>query len=163
MSYSSGFWSNFWNYYFLTVSSKATTRKMLKCGNLKLWPESFFFQCFFLGPWGQDVIFEVAEAKFWILSIFYEFSFKLSLSGFQGYLTSATSATSERAQGIFSKITFSLSVVCSNKKDEVSHGFLVNIFTISLHRGGVIWYPLTPQTDAQTYHVMSFLFYRKYW
>ena len=51
-------------------------------------------------------------------------------------MTSATSATSEGAQGIFSKITF-LKSVHSNEKDEVCHSFLVNIFTKSLHRGGV--------------------------
>ena len=47
-----------------------------------------------------------------------------------------TSATSEGAQGIFSKITF-LKSVRSNEKNEMCHGFLVNIFTKSLHRGGV--------------------------
>ena len=51
-------------------------------------------------------------------------------------MTSATSATSEGAQGIFSKITF-LKSVCSNEKDEVCHSFVVEIFTKSLHRGGV--------------------------
>ena len=51
-------------------------------------------------------------------------------------MTSATSATSEGAQGIFSKITF-LKSVRSNEKDEVCHSFLVEIFTKSLHRGGV--------------------------
>ena len=55
---------------------------------------------------------------------------------FRGYLTSATSATSEGAQGIFSKVTFMKSVH-SNQKDEVCHSFLVEIFTKSLHRGGV--------------------------
>ena len=51
-------------------------------------------------------------------------------------MTSATSATSEGAQGIFSKITF-LKSVRSNEKDEVCHSFVVKIFTKSLHRGGV--------------------------
>ena len=51
-------------------------------------------------------------------------------------MTSATSATSEGAQGIFSKITF-LKSVRSNEKDEVCHSFVVEIFTKSLHRGGV--------------------------
>ena len=51
-------------------------------------------------------------------------------------MTSAISASSEGAQGIFSKITFSKSVH-SNEKDEVCHSFLVEIFTKSLHRGGV--------------------------
>ena len=51
-------------------------------------------------------------------------------------MTSATLASSEGAQGIFSKITFSKSVR-SNEKDEVCHSFLVKIFTKSLHRGGV--------------------------
>ena len=50
-------------------------------------------------------------------------------------MTSATSATSEGAQGIFSKITF-LKSGRSNKKDEVCHSFVVEIFTKSLHRGG---------------------------
>jgi hypothetical protein len=48
-----------------------------------------------------------------------------------------TSATSEWAQGIFSKITF-LKSVRSNEKDEVCHSFLVEIFTKSLNRGGVV-------------------------
>jgi hypothetical protein len=51
-------------------------------------------------------------------------------------LTSATLATSEGAQGIFSKITF-LKSVHSKEKDEVCHSFLVKIFTKSLQRGGV--------------------------
>ena len=65
-----------------------------------------------------EAIFEVAEAKFWISFIF---------NGFRGRLTSATSATSEGAQGIFSKITF-LKSVRSNEKDEVCHSFVVKIF-----------------------------------
>jgi hypothetical protein len=51
-------------------------------------------------------------------------------------VTLVTSATSEGAQGFFSKITF-LKLVLSNEKDEVCHSFLVKIFTKSLHRGGV--------------------------
>ena len=51
--------------------------------------------------------------------------------------TSATSATSEGAQGIFSKITF-LKSVHFKEKDELCPGFEVEIFTKSLHRGGVI-------------------------
>ena len=47
-----------------------------------------------------------------------------------------TSATSEGAQGNFSKITF-LKSVRSSKKDEVCHSFLVEIFTKSVHRGEV--------------------------
>ena len=73
------------------------------------------------------------------------FGFHLFLMGFHlefslfcvwGRLTSATLATSEGAQGIFSKITFLISV-CSNEKDVVCHSFVVKIFTKSLHRGGV--------------------------
>jgi hypothetical protein len=55
----------------------------------------------------------------------------------QGRLTSATSATSEGAQGIFSNVTF-LKSVFSKEKDEVCHSFLVKIFAKSLHRGGVV-------------------------
>ena len=85
----------------------------------------------------QEVIFEVAEAKFWISSNFYRFSLEnFRPFEFRGRLTSATLASSEGAQGTFSKITFSKSVR-SNKKDEVCHSFLVEIFTKSLHRGGV--------------------------
>ena len=47
-----------------------------------------------------------------------------------------TSANSERAQGIFSKITF-LKSVHSKEKDEACLGFLVKDFTKSFHRGGV--------------------------
>jgi hypothetical protein len=50
-------------------------------------------------------------------------------------LTLATSATSEGAQGIFSKITF-LKSVHSKEKDVACLGFLVKIFTKSVHRGG---------------------------
>ena len=53
-------------------------------------------------------------------------------------MTSATSGTSEGAQGIFSKITF-LKSVRSNEKDEVCPSFVVEIFTKYLHRGGVRW------------------------
>jgi hypothetical protein len=49
-------------------------------------------------------------------------------------LTSATSATSEGAQRIFSKVTF-LKSVHSKEKDEACLGFLVKVFTESLHRG----------------------------
>ena len=51
-------------------------------------------------------------------------------------MTSATSATSEGAQGIFPKVTF-LKSVYSKEKYEACLGFLVKIFTKSLHRGGV--------------------------
>jgi hypothetical protein len=47
-----------------------------------------------------------------------------------------TSATSKRGKGNFSKITFLKSVHC-NEKDELCPVFEVNIFTKSLHRGGV--------------------------
>jgi hypothetical protein len=52
-------------------------------------------------------------------------------------LTSATSATSEGAQGIFSKITF-LKSVHQAEKNELQLSFVVKIFTKSIHRGGVI-------------------------
>ena len=55
---------------------------------------------------------------------------------FRSCLTSGTSATSGGAQRIFSKLTF-LKSVRSNEKEEVSHSFLVDIFTKSLNRGGV--------------------------
>ena len=51
-------------------------------------------------------------------------------------MTSATSVTSERAQGFFSKITF-LKSVHSSEKDELCPGFEVKIFTKSVHRGEV--------------------------
>ena len=64
-------------------------------------------------------------------------------------MTSATSATSEGAQGIFSKITF-LKSVRSNEKDEVCHSFVVKIFTKSLHRGGVVLYlPTYVDSDSK--------------
>ena len=47
-----------------------------------------------------------------------------------------TSVTSERGKGIFSKITF-LKSLHSSKKDELCPSFEVEIFTKSLHRGGV--------------------------
>ena len=53
----------------------------------------------------------------------------------RGRLTSANSATSEGVQGIFSKIMF-LKSVHSEERDEACLGFLVKIFTKSLHRGG---------------------------
>ena len=58
-------------------------------------------------------------------------------------MTSATSATSEGAQGIFSKITF-LKSVRSNEKGEVCHSFVVEIFTKSLYRGGVTVLRINP-------------------
>ena len=45
-------------------------------------------------------------------------------------------ATSERDMGIFSKIAF-LESLHSKEKDELCPGFEVEIFTKSLHRGGV--------------------------
>ena len=59
---------------------------------------------------------------------------------FIGTFWVSTSASSEGAQGFFSKIIFSKSVR-SNEKDEVCHSFLVKIFTKSLHRGGVRCWP----------------------
>ena len=54
----------------------------------------------FRGCWGQEVIFEIAEAKFWISSSFHRFSFKnFHRFGFQACLTSATLATSEGRVG----------------------------------------------------------------
>ena len=56
------------------------------------------------GSWSQEVIFEVAEAKFWNSSNFHRFSSEnFCRFAFQGCLTSATSASSEGAQGIFTK------------------------------------------------------------
>merc|ERR1712051_359386 len=55
-----------------------------------------------------------------------------------GCLTSATSATSERSKGMFSKITF-LKSVHSSEKDELCPGFKVKILTKSVHRGGVFF------------------------
>ena len=52
-------------------------------------------------------------------------------------MTSATSATSERGRGIFSKIAF-LKSLHFKEKDELCPGFEVEIFTKSLHRGGVL-------------------------
>jgi hypothetical protein len=74
-----------------------------------------------------EVIIEVAEEIFWIPSSVNK------LLWVQGRLTSATS---EGAQGIFSKIT-SLKSVHSKEKDEACLGFLVKFFTKSVHRGGV--------------------------
>ena len=68
--------------------------------------------------------------------IFVSFLLEFSLFWVSRSLTSATLATSEGAQGIFSKNTF-LKSVRSNKKDEVCHSFLVKTFTKSLNRGGV--------------------------
>ena len=51
---------------------------------------------------------------------------------FRGRLTSATSASSEGAQWIFSKSGR------SNEKDEACLSFIREIFTKSVHRGGVI-------------------------
>jgi hypothetical protein len=48
----------------------------------------------------------------------------------------ATSATSEGAQGFFSKVKF-LKSVHSKEKDKACLGFLVKIITKSLHREGV--------------------------
>ena len=51
---------------------------------------------------------------------------------FRGRLTSVTSASSEGAQWIFSKSGR------SNEKDEACLSFIREIFTKSVHRGGVI-------------------------
>ena len=51
-------------------------------------------------------------------------------------MTSGTSATSEGAHGIFSKITF-FKLVHSKEKDEACLGFLFKTFTKSVHRVGV--------------------------
>ena len=52
-------------------------------------------------------------------------------------MTSATSATSERGKGMFSKITF-LKSVHSSEKDELCPGFEVKTLTKSVHREGVL-------------------------
>ena len=65
----------------------------------------------------HEVIFEVAEAKFWISSNFYRFSLEIFCRfEFRGHLTSATSASSKRAGGIFSTITFLKSVGSTDQK-----------------------------------------------
>ena len=78
-------------------------------------------------------LFEVAEARLWISSIFYSFHLEFLLFWVS---RSKNSVTSEGAQAIFSKITF-LKSGRSNKKDEVCHSFLVKFFTKYLHRRGV--------------------------
>ena len=50
----------------------------------------------------------------------------------------------------FSKIIF-LNSVCSNKKDEVCHSFLLKLFTKSLHRGGVT--PVLPYWVLECSHL----------
>ena len=69
----------------------------------------------FRGPQGQEAIFEVAEAKFWISSIFNDL---------------------KRGSGIFFK-NYIFEISAFQQKDEVCHSFLVKLFTKSLHRGGV--------------------------
>ena len=91
----------------------------------------------FRGCWGQEVIFEVIEAKFWISFSFYMFSFRIFvILHFEVVWPWRTSASSEWAQWIFSKITF-LKSVHSKEKDDACLSFLEEIFTKSVHRGGV--------------------------
>ena len=75
---------------------------------------------------------------------------------FRDRLTSATSASSEGAQGIFSKTTF-LKSVRSNEKDKVCHNFLVEIFTKSLQRGGVIKVINTYNKGWKIYLIVSII------
>ena len=87
----------------------------------------------FRGSWGQEVILEVGEAKFWNSSNFHRFSLEnFRCFAFRGRLTSATLASSEGAQGIFSKITFSKSVIPTKKMRYVtalSKKILLNLST----------------------------------
>ena len=62
-------------------------------------------------------------------------------------MTSATSATSERGKGMFSKITF-LKSVHSSEKDELCPGFEVKILTKSVHRGGVWQLGIFPEITS---------------
>ena len=78
--------------------------------------------------------FRAAVAKFWNSSIFHRFLLEnFHCFAFQGRLTSASS---EWALWMFSKITF-LKSVHSKEKDKACLGFLEEIFTKSVHRGGV--------------------------
>ena len=96
-------------------------------------------------PLWRDLV-KILTIKLWHTSSFLleRTDFENLFFEFQGRLTSATSTSSEGAQGIFSKITF-LKSVRSNEKDEVCHSFLVEIFTKSLHRGGVLQIALNYQ------------------
>ena len=82
----------------------------------------------FWGPQGQEAIFEVVEAKFWISSIFIEFSFRIFI--LFGFEVVWPWRPQKGLRDFFQKIH-------SNEKDEVCHSFLVEIFTKSLPRGGV--------------------------
>ena len=85
--------------------------------------------------WGQEVIFEVAEAKFWISSSFYKFSLIIFVVlGFEVVWPWRPQRPQKGLREFFQK----LKSVRSNKKDEVCHSFLVKIFTKSLHWGGVV-------------------------
>ena len=44
--------------------------------------------------------------------------------------------------------------MCSNKKDEVCHSFVVEIFTKSLHRGGVIKQPFDAESAERILKVI---------
>ena len=96
MSYSSAFWSNFENYWFLTLSWWPRGHRV-KIGNFQSLTRKPSYSSFFsvLCPdlknvffgkihWAPseilevaEAIFEVAEAKIWISSIFDEFSFRI--------------------------------------------------------------------------------------
>ena len=81
-------------------------------------------------------IFEVAEAIFWILSIFYEFSFRnFVVLGFKVVWPQQPWWHQKGQRDFFQKIYF-WNLLHSNKKDEACHSFLVQIFTKSLNRGG---------------------------
>ena len=96
MSYSMALWSDFYKYQFLTLCppGRQEVAKIWNFASLTREPSysSFFstwsldfknviFEKKSLGPfwgrWCQEVIFEVAKAKFWISSIFYKFSFRI--------------------------------------------------------------------------------------
>ena len=104
----------------------------------------------FRGCWGQEVIFQVAEAKFWVSSSFYKFSFRIFVVlDFEVVWPRRPQRPRKGVREFFQKLHFWNQCIPAKKLSYVPASRL-KFFTKSLHRGGVImqWW----LRDGQTNH-----------
>ena len=117
-----------------------------------LWKKSLstFQDC-----WGQEVIFEVTETKFWISSIFDKFSFMISsflvLKRFEQW-SSFDLRDLRRVSGIFFSQNY-ISEICESQEKNMRHlSKIWSKFSLNLSTEEVwsIWHPNTIQMNKQT-------------
>ena len=93
----------------------------------------------FWGHWGQEVIFEVIEAKFWISSTFNEFWFRIFIVlSFEVVWPQRPRRPLKEPRECFQKLQFWNQCIPAKKMSYVP-ALRSKFFTKSLHRGGLFY------------------------